>query len=55
MNKAMCSAVALVFSGSALYAQDEINRTPVDDASFEIIADHFRYDRQMPLEAVTIG
>ena len=51
----MCSAVALVFSGSALYAQDEINRTPVDDASFEIISDHFRYDRQMPLEAVTIG
>lgn len=36
-------------------AQETLNRTPVDDDAFAIIADHFGYDLERPLEAATIG
>ena len=36
-------------------AQEETNRIPVDDATFAEIAEHYEYDRSMPLEARVIG
>jgi pimeloyl-ACP methyl ester carboxylesterase len=32
-----------------------MNRTPIDDATFAQVADHFQYDANLPLESAVIG
>ena len=40
---------------SPTQAEEKVNRVPVDDATFSQIADHYQYDRSMPLNAKVIG
>lgn len=49
--------LAIAVSSGSIDAQEqaEVNRVPVGDDAFAIIADHYGYDRSVPLEAATIG
>lgn len=58
MKQLLCSLqwrlVAMTIAGSAI-AQEEPNRVPVDINTFAQIAEHFQYDRSMPLKSQVIG
>jgi dienelactone hydrolase len=52
--------IALVFTAIALIVANtrvgaEVNRTPVGDEAFSLIADYFGYDRSLPLRAEVIS
>ncbi len=53
LARVICSV--LLLATCAVNAQDSVNRVPIDDEAFSIVADHYGYDRELPLEGATIG
>ena len=47
--------IAVLSGGTDAQEQAGVNRVPVDDDMFANIADHYGYDRSVPLDAATIG
>ncbi|NKB72434.1 MAG: alpha/beta fold hydrolase [Candidatus Latescibacteria bacterium] len=57
-NHGRCAwTLGILILAASVWAQPpkDLNRTPISDTDFALVADHFAYDSSAPLDAVTIG